>query len=300
MIKKFIPMSITPTPRQILETLLPHLRVAASYARFLQPKIAVLPDKDTTDGNSFTAALTDADLAIQNFVEVAILGSFPNIRFYGEEYQSSPNTKYFRAIDLGEQDDYLVTLDPIDGTKYYMDGHSNYQIILTVLNADDYEAVLAISPAQNVYFYALRGEGAFKGQLDMSLEECSPLTVNLNPEPTILLGTKMAALAPTLKNKYQVIDLNIDYSTSVQVPNLNGMLAGLLSGAVKQKGQFIDGGALAFLAREAGFIVTTLDGSPLPPLHTCKNYCLPGLIIATSKTVHQDLLEATSIVEMRS
>lgn len=284
-------MSTTATPRLILETLLPHLRVAAGYARFLQPRIAALPDKDAGD-NFFAAALTDADLAIQNFVEVVMLGCFPNTLFYGEEYKSSPNTKYFRGIELGEKDDYLVTLDPIDGTKYYMDGHSNYQIILSILNVDDYEAVIAISPAQNVYFYALRGEGAFKGQLDVALEECTPLTVMSNPEKTILLGTKMGFLAPALKDKYQVIDPNIDYSSSVQVPNLNGMFGGLLSGAVKQSGQFIDGGALAFLAREAGFIVTTLDGSPLPPLHTCKSYHLPGLIVATSETVHQDLLEA--------
>lgn len=291
-------MSATPTPRLILETLLPHLRVAAGYARFLQPKIAALPDKEAAD-NFFAAALTDADLAIQNLVEVVMLGSFPNTRFYGEEYQSSANTKYFRAIELGEQDDYLVTLDPIDGTKYYMDGHSNYQIILSILNADDYEAVLAISPAENIYFYALRGEGAFKGQLEMSLEECAPLTVTSTPEATILLGTTMSALAPALKDKYRVINPNIDYSSSVQVPNLNGMFSGLLSGAVKQEGQFIDGGALAFLAREAGFIVTTLDGSLLPPLHTCENYYLPGLIVATSKTVHQDLLEAAQLLEIK-
>lgn len=288
-------MSATPTPRLILETLLPHLRVAAGYARFLQPKIAALPDKETAD-NFFAAALTDADLAIQNLVEVVMLGSFPNTRFYGEEYQSSANTKYFRAIELGEQDDYLVTLDPIDGTKYYMDGHSNYQIILSILNADDYEAVLAISPAEHIYFYALRGEGAFKGQLEMSFEECAPLTVTSNPEATILLGTKMGALAPALKDKYQVINAATDYSSSIQVPNLNGIFSGLLSGAVKKEGQFIDGGALAFLAREAGFIVTTLDGSPLPPLHACENYCLHGLIFATSKTVHQDLLEAAQLL----
>ncbi|MGB3638181.1 MAG: inositol monophosphatase family protein, partial [Rivularia sp. (in: cyanobacteria)] len=126
------------SPRIILETLLPHLKAAAGYARFLQPKIAALPDKDGGE-SFFSAALTEADLAIQNFVEVALLGNFPNIRFYGEEYKSSPNTKYFRAVDFGEKDDYLVTLDPIDGTKFYIDGHSNYQIILSILNTDDYE-----------------------------------------------------------------------------------------------------------------------------------------------------------------
>ncbi|MBE9215755.1 inositol monophosphatase family protein [Plectonema cf. radiosum LEGE 06105] len=279
------------SPRIILETLLPYLKVAAGYARFLQPKISALPDKDGGD-SFFSAALTDADLAIQNFVEVTLLGNFPSIRFYGEEYKSSPNTKYFRAADFAEKDDYLVTLDPIDGTKFYMDGHSNYQIILSILNTDDYEAVIAISPSEQVYFYALRGNGTFTGTLEMNLDECTPLKVNSSAKPTILLGTGMSSLTTVLKDKYQVINAVDDYSKSVQMPNLNSILKGELTGAVKRFGQFIDGGALAFLAKEAGCIVTTLDGSALPPLNSCEDYKLPGLLIATSDIVHQDLLKA--------
>ncbi|MBD2728852.1 inositol monophosphatase family protein [Nostoc sp. FACHB-892] len=286
-------MPITPTTRLILETLLPHLKVAAGYARFLQPKIAALPAKE--QGNFFSAALTDADVAIQNLVEVVLLGTFPDIRFYGEEYESSNNTKYFRATELGLEGDYLVTLDPIDGTKFYMDGHSNYQIILSILNSDDFEAVLAISPAQNIYFYALRGEGAFKGTLEMSLETCAPLHIT-STKPSILLGWGMNFIAHLLKDRYQVIDIETDYSSDIQIPNLNGILSGDLSGAVIKSGKFIDGAALAFIAREAGCIVTTLDGSTLPPLHTCRNYSLPGLIIAASKSVHQDLLKAMQSV----
>ncbi|AFY55656.1 inositol monophosphatase/fructose-1,6-bisphosphatase family protein [Rivularia sp. PCC 7116] len=282
-----------PSPRTILETLLPHLKAAAGYARFLQPKIAALPDKDGGE-SFFSAALTEADLAIQNFVEVALLGNFPNIRFYGEEYKSSPNTKYFRAVDLGEKDDYLVTLDPIDGTKYYIDGHSNYQIILSILNTDDYEAVIAISPSEDTYFYALRGEGAFKGNLKMDLSECTPLKVDSTAKPTILLGTSMSSLTPTLKDKYNIINAAEDYSSSIQMPNLNSILTGGISGALKRFGQFIDGAALAFIAKEAGCMVTSLDGSALPPLSECSDYKLPGLIIATSESVHQDLLAAIS------
>ncbi|MDF5709211.1 MAG: inositol monophosphatase family protein [Nostoc sp. S4] len=284
-------MSTTPTTRLIIETLLPHLKLAAAYARFLQPKIAALPAKEQGK-NFFAAALTDADLAIQNMIEVVLLGSFPEIRFFGEEYESSRNTKYFRATELGLQGDYLVTLDPIDGTKFYIDGHSNYQIILSILNADDFEAVVAISPGENVYFYAFRGEGTFKGTLEMNLEACTPLEIT-SPKPAILLGWGMNAIAPLLKERYQVIDIATDYSSEIQIPNFNGILSGDLSGAVIKAGKFIDGAALAFLAKEAGYLVTTLDGSTLPPLYTCTNYSLPGLIVAASKSVHQDLLSAT-------
>ncbi len=284
-------MSTKPTPRLILETLLPHLKVAAAYTHFLQPKIAALPAKESGD-NFFAAALTDADLAIQNLVEVVLLGTFPEIRFYGEEYESSGNTKYFRAVELGSTDDYLVTLDPIDGTKFYMDGHSNYQIILGILNTDDFEAVLAISPAQNIYYYALRGQGAFQGTLEMDLDTCKPLRVT-SSKPQILLGWGMSTIASALEGQYQVIDVVTDYSSDRQIPNLNGILSGDLSGAVIESGKFIDGAALAFLAREAGCILTTLDGSTLPPLDTCKEYSRSGLIVATSKEVHQHLLQAT-------
>lgn len=284
-------MSETPSPRAIVENLFPHLQVAAAYADRIQSKIAALPAKGEGD-NFFAAALTDADLAIQNLVEVALLANFPHSRFYGEEYEQSRNTKYFRAIDLGGEGDYLVTLDPVDGTQFYLDGHANYQIILSILNWDDFEAVIAISPAQNTYYYALRGEGAFQGALNQNLAACKPLRVG-QPKPTILLGWGMSALQPRLKQQdYEVIDIANAYSREIQVPNLNGILTGDIAGAAIASGKFIDGAALAFLAREAGCIVTTHSGSVPPPLHTCKDYSLPGLIVAASESVHQHLLAA--------
>ncbi|MDX2241233.1 MAG: inositol monophosphatase family protein [Leptolyngbyaceae cyanobacterium bins.302] len=281
---------MSPTPRQILETLLPHLRVAARYACQIQPHIAARPEKDGYD-NFFGAALSDADLSIQTLIEVALLGHFPHIRFYGEEYEQTYNTKYFRAIDLGEQDDYLVTLDPIDGTQFYLDGHTNYQIILGVLNADEFEAVIALTPAQNTYCYALRGQGCWQGALDADLDECDRLQVE-KAAPVILLGWGMEWLVAKLREKYLAIDVATSYSKDIQIPNVNGIVNGELSGAVIRAGKFIDGGALAFMAQEAGCMVTTHDGNPPPPLHQCENYGRPGLVIATSASVHRDLLEA--------
>lgn len=280
---------MSPTPRLILETLFPYLKIAAAYALEVQPKIAARPSKESD--SFFGAALSDADLSIQTLVEVALLGAFPDIRFYGEEYEQSYNTKYFRAITLGEKDDYLVTLDPIDGTQFYLDGHSNYQIIVGVLNWDEFEAAIAITPAQNIYCFALRGGGCWQGTLDAGLTQSQRLKVT-ETNPTILLGWGMESLAPKLKGHYTVIDVATSYSKETQIPNVNGMLSGDLAGVVTRAGKFIDSAALAFLAQEAGCIVTTHTGAPLPPLHDCKDYSRPGLVIAASKTVHQHLLEA--------
>lgn len=276
------------TPRSIIATLLPYLRVAAAYACQIQSQIVAHPAKDAD--NFLAAALSDADLSIQTLVEVALLGTFPQIRFYGEEHEQSYNTRYFRAINLGETDDYLVTLDPIDGTLFYLDGHNNYQIILSVLNRDEFEAVIAITPAQNIYHYALRGQGCWYGNLDSELDACERLTLQ-DSKQVIFLSWGMSAVATHLEN-YTTIDITQDYSKDIQIPIINGILTGEISGAITRTGNFIDSAALAFLAQEAGGIVTALNGTSLPPLHTCSNYQRPGIIMASSADVHQDLLKA--------
>lgn len=281
-------MPAIPTPRQILETLLPPLRLAARYAGTIQAKISAQPSKDGPD--PFSTALTDADLSVQTFVEVALLGSFPDIRFYGEEYKQSYNTKYFRSIELGPDKDYLVTLDPIDGTRFYMDGFPNYQIILTVLNADDYEAVLAINPAQDSYYYALRGQGTFANALGQGLDTAQRLKLNANNR--VLLFMQMSALKPKLSDRHEVINISEDYSKEVGIPSVNAILKGELGGVILAGGQFIDGAALAFLAREAGCIVTDHHGQKLPRLDECEGYLMPGLAIAASEEMHKSLVGA--------
>ena len=280
-------MTHKPSPREILQTLLPHLRVAAGYARQIQTKITSLPAKDAGD-NFLSAALTDADLSIQTMVEVALLGTYPNLAFHGEEYEQSRNTKYFTSTELGSND-YLITLDPIDGTKYYLDGFDNYQIILSILSANHYEAVIALSPSQNCYYYAIREQGVYRGTLDRDLDDCTPLKIT-NPALTILLGWGMAHLKPALQDKYRVIDLENCYSASVQFPNYNGIFSGDLIGWITKRGKFIDSAALAFMAQEYGCTVTGFDGLPLPPLHTCNNYSYDGAIVANTSELHQDLL----------
>lgn len=282
-------MTELPTPHQILETLLPQLRIAGAYACEIQSRIMSQPAKDAE--NFFGAALSDADLSVQTFVEVAMLGLFPQVRFFGEEHEKTYNTKYFRGITLGDQDDYLVTLDPIDGTRFYLDGYPNFQVILSVLNRDDYEAAIALSPAQNLYYYALRGQGAFRGNLQDSLENCTPLQIE-QPANRVFLGFSMNSMADALTDRYDVISISRDYSKENYVPSVNGLLTGEIAGVALAKGNVIDGAALAFIAREMGYHTSTFDGSPLPPLHTSENLLLPGLIVAASEQVHQDLLHA--------
>ncbi|MBE9069521.1 inositol monophosphatase family protein [Leptolyngbya cf. ectocarpi LEGE 11479] len=279
-----------PTPREILDTLLPHLKVAAGYAQKIQTSIAIHPDKFDSE-NFFATALTDADLSIQTFMEVTLLSLFPDIRFYGEEFEQTYNTKYFRSIELGPQDDYLITLDPIDGTRFYMDGHPNYQIILTVLNADGFEAVIALSPALDRFYYSLRGQGTFYGTLADDLDSCQPLKIE-TPKDRVLLSWAVTHLADELQGEFEALSVKTDYSREVAIANTNGLLTGDLTGAILAAGKFIDGGALSWMAQEMGYVVTDHQGNPLPELSACQDYQWPGVVVGSSPEVHQKLLEA--------
>ena len=280
-----------PTPREILSALLPHLKVAAGYAAKIQASIGIQPDKIAPQNNFFAEALTDADLSIQTFIEVTLLSLFPNIRFYGEEFEKTYNTKYFRSIELGPQDDYLVTLDPIDGTRFYMDGHPNYQIILTILNADGFEAVIALSPALDRFYYSLRGQGTFAGSLADDLDSCQPLKIE-TPKNQVILSWTMDYLAETLRENFSIISVQPDYSREVAIPNTNGLLTGDLTGAILAAGKFIDGGALSWMAKEMGYIISDHQGNPLPALSACKDYQWPGVVVGSTPEVHRKLLAA--------
>ncbi len=282
-------MDDLPIPRQITETLLPVLKTAGAYAQHIQSRIAQHPDKYDSD-NFFANALTDADLSVQTFVEVAMLAHFPNVRFHGEEYEKAYNTRYFRSIELGPAGDYLVTLDPIDGTRFYMDGHPNYQVILTVINADGFEAVLALSPALDQFYWTMRGQGTRVGSLTDTLETTQPLEVT--PQNNILLGWRMGGLAGHIPAAYNAIDVRQDYSTETPIPNVNGLLTGDLVAAVLAQAKFIDGAALAFMAQEMGYILTDHSGNPVPAPADCQDMSWKGIVVAANDTVHQDLLTA--------
>ncbi|MEL7359127.1 MAG: inositol monophosphatase family protein [Cyanobacteria bacterium J06560_6] len=279
--------------KEILAALLPFLKVAGAYAQQIQKRIDVDVHPDKYEGEHvFANALTDADLSIQTFVEVVLLAKFPKLRFYGEEYEQSYNTKYFRSIELGapgDKSDYLVTLDPIDGTRYYMDGHPNYLVMMTVLTADGFEGAIALSPPNNKYYYSLRGQGTFVGTLDDDLDQCKPLVIE-NPGETVVLGTALSPVAHVVRSHFPVIDLKTEYSSEVAVPPINGLLTGEVAGVVLASAQFIDTAALAWMAQEMGYCLTTYEGEALPPPSACENYRQSEIIVSATQEMQDKLI----------
>lgn len=281
---------MTNTPLSILSTLFPTLVESARYASLIQMRIEALEEKQGTN-NIFAAALSDADLSIQTHIELSILANFPKIPFFGEEWKSSRNTKYLSNTWFVEDEPYLITLDPIDGTRIYLDGGNLYQIILTVVSRDSYEGVIVLYPSLNQYIYALRGKGLFKGSLNTPIEKAEAYRV-VAPSNSIHISSEFANLIPQLKLKFNEVICTANYSKGANAPYPGSILLGGLSGMILDESQVIDGAALSFMAKEMGFLVQTLDGKSFPRIADYQNLVLPGLLIGSSKEVLSVLSES--------
>ena len=276
----------------ILETLLPHLRAGAEYAAHIQQQIAHQPDKSAPDGNHFAAALSDADISIQTAIEVAVLSAFPKARFFGEEYASSVNTKYLAGTWLQEDgEDWVFLLDPIDGTRYYLD-QGEFQVIFSIASPTSYEASIFLFPRRKKILYALRGKGAFMGEWsETSLRNYAPFRLTPSEAPVFFSRTRYSD--EQVFASRGLFDLERDYRPGLETPIYTGLFFGELSSVVMSTGQLIDGAAAAFIAAEAGAIVTTHTGAPLPePRAAGPSRAFGGLVISDEADLHRDILKA--------
>jgi myo-inositol-1(or 4)-monophosphatase len=274
-----------PTPQHILSTIFPYLQTSAHYAHYIQKNIEALPDKDLD--NIFSQALSAADLSVQTVVEVALLAHFPHLAFFGEEHEKTYNTRYFSNIswheerpDLHESNNYLLLLDPIDGTRYFLDGHENFQIIFSILTPKGFEAALLISPARNEFYYALRNQGVFHGK---DLTEGFASAVPYQPpafSKKILFSSKVGTKNPKKLEPYEHFTTLERYSATAPCAMGNDIFLGALAAMVYGSVSYIDGGALTFVAQEAGFTVTDFDGQPLTEPGRTKSLKTSPAIIA--------------------
>lgn len=275
----------TTTPSDIISYLLPFVVTAGSYSARIQNRVGVHAEKDGT--NIFQHALSDADLTIQSFFEVALLAKFPHISFFSEEQEQSLNVKYFPTGSSLE-----VLLDPIDGTRSYIDGREHYQVIVTIHNHAEIVGAICYMPRRDRCYIATKGGGAsllsrdeiatgLPGKKLSVIPNDGPVLVFNNPTKLALVST----IAPT-------IDLIPAYLSEPGRHNSTDLLEGLARAVISEPLQAIDGGALAFIAAEAGAIVSDVNGNPLKSFRECPKRNLPGAIVSCSREVHEAILKA--------
>ena len=281
---------MSPTPFEIIETLLPTIKLAGRYASNIQSKIQAQPEKSEYGDNFYATALSDADLTIQTTIELAMLANFPELAFFGEEYQNSYNSKYFSTTSFPDDDQLFITLDPIDGTRAYLDGLSNFSIVLSIIKNRRYEAIFALQPRRGHYFYALRGQGAFIADIDTPLSSAQELKLQANNSNNIYVSFALQNRIGEFAPEFTCWCSAIDYQRTKSVPDYLDFLAGKLGGFVIAKGNLIDSAGFAFLCKEAGAIVSNFNGEDFEPFKQVKDMRIEGIVITPNDSIHEQIL----------
>lgn len=271
-----------PTPREIINYLLPFMITAGRYSVRIQRNIGTHPAKE--GGTIFHHALSDADLTIQSFLEVVLLAQFPEVSFFSEEAEQSLNIKYF-----AHESDLEVLLDPIDGTRSYIDNRDHFQIIVTIHNQTEIVGVLCYMPRRDRCYIAVKGEGAFVLSTDEMSTGASGTRVSVLPNDGPVLLFNSPELEAIISPHFTVRDLASCYRNGSSEHDSTDLLDSQASAVVLSSCQAIDGGALAFVASEAGAVVTDFTGGPMGNFRTSAKRVLSNIIVATDAELNRKL-----------
>jgi myo-inositol-1(or 4)-monophosphatase len=197
--------------------------------------------------------VTDADLASQQVIREFLNRRFPHHDFMGEE-DPSPGGR------LRPDAPPTWIVDPIDGTTNYVHDCPLYCISIGLQIEGELVVGVILDPSQKELFRAARGQGAWLGQR------------RLRTSPTLQLD--QALLATGFPYDPQRQQRNLDWwrffalrsqslrRTGSTALNLAYVAAGRFDGYWAFDNHAWDVAAGIVLVREAGGLVTNIDGSP--------------------------------------
>lgn len=272
-----------PTPREILEYLFPYVVTAGTYSTEVQRRVTTHQAKD--GATPFHHALSDADITIQAFLEVALLARYPEVSFFSEEQDQSLNAKYFPS---GAELEVLV--DPVDGTRAYIDNRPHYQVIVSLHDRHSLVGALCYMPRHKRAYMAVKGEGAvvFSENDIATGGRGTPLRLSHASGPVMVFNRP--DLVAIFEPHCAVVDLLSEYARGEDGLLPTDVLTGRALAHVVAPCQAIDGGALALIAEEAGAIVTDLEGMPVGSFRDNPKRVLPYLVVAATPEASAQVL----------
>ena len=270
---------------KVIDYLLPNIVIAGDYAAQIQ---AVVQNKSNKNEKTvFQQALTDADLSVQNFLEVALLARYPGISFYSEEEDKSLNMKYFPSNAK-----YEISLDPINGTQFYRDNLRIFDIIITVTRHDNVVSAVTYLPCKEVFYFSITNAGAFTLTKTEVLAQSSWRPFRLSSDNETVMVFDDPETKKKIETELTAIDLCSDYDPKNWSLTQNSILTGELGAYVRFNAHLIDWGAIGFIVGEAGGVVTDALGNDIPSFRKHPNRRVPSVVVAANHELHEKILRA--------
>jgi myo-inositol-1(or 4)-monophosphatase len=219
--------------------------------------------------------VTDADLGSQRAIRDYLHARFPGHDFLGEE---GPGAKARPGPDAPPT--WIV--DPLDGTTNYVHDCPLYCVSIGLQVAGEPVVGVVFDPARQEMFAAARGQGAWLG----------PRRLQTSPASRLEEALLATGFPPDLRGQERTLEWFRYFSlrtrslrrTGSTALNLAYVAAGRFDGYWAFDNHVWDVAGGVVLVREAGGVVTNVDGSAFDP------YTPDGL--ASNGPLHPVLLEA--------
>ena len=228
--------------------------------------------------------VTEADVAAQQAIEDILLSHFPQHAFLGEEARGdgSPGWSEDDKQNWIAEQPYCWIVDPLDGTTNYVHQLPPFAVSLALWQNGEPQLGVVLDPVSNELYSAIAGEGAtlngepIRVSQTVCLEE-SLLAASF-PANVQRGSVEVARFVEALHHGRAVRRLG---SAAL---NLSYLAAGRLDGYWATSVKPWDVAAGVLFVREAGGLVTDIDGGP---------FCIdrPLFLAAASPQLHQALLE---------
>jgi fructose-1,6-bisphosphatase/inositol monophosphatase family enzyme len=147
-------------------------------------------------------------------------------------------------------------------------------------------------------FVAVRGEGAFLlSGADIERGACGTrLSLTQSSGPVLVFNRP--DLVQKLSPHIDIRDLTVEYDRGPDRFISTDLLRGRVAGNIVSPSQAIDGGAFAFIAEEAGALVTDQFGKPVGSYRESAKRVLPCVVAVTNKELQQKILGLLQGVEV--
>ncbi len=228
-------------------------------------------DVDTWDKGDGQGPVTKADLEIDQMLHSELLASRPDYGWLSEESEDDPKR-------LNHEHVFIV--DPIDGTRSFINGHENFATALAIARNGIIETAVVLCPAKNLTYWARVGHGAF-----------------LNGEPISHSGAKAVRSARILATGAQMKSIHWKDQPPPIERHFRSSLAyrlclvaqGRFDGMMTLRDTWEwDVAAGDLICREAG--VSLSDKNKSMPIYNQPKPILSGMI-AAAPDLHQGLIQ---------
>ena len=231
--------------------------------------------------------VTEADWAAQKIIRRMLLGQFPDHDFVGEEDTSRHSSEKGDEPTGVEGDGCRWLVDPLDGTTNYVHGLPQFCVSIALERGKELLVGTVFDPVSGQLFSAEAGKGAFLDGHRLHTSQVSHMSDAL---VAASFRAKAARKSEEVKQFLEVLPrcqaIRRMGSTAL---NLCYLAAGQLDAYWGISARAWDVAAGILIVREAGGVVTAVDGGPFdldrptfaaaatPPLHQALVGILAGI-----------------------